>query len=78
MAIQRVTIGGLEDVLQYDDTEHEFAIETTEVISVGGMTSGPYPTALPVDADLLVFRDISNNNELTTCTFAQLKTYLGL
>lgn len=78
MAIKKVTIAGLEDVLQYDDADFSYAIETAETISVGGMVSGSYPTATPVDADKLVFRDVSNSDALTTCTFAELKTYLGL
>ncbi len=73
MAIRRVTIAGLEDVLQYDDTEFDYAVESTEGINVGGVTTGPMPAITPVDADLVVLRDVSNSEELSTCTIAQLK-----
>jgi len=73
MAIKRVTIAGLVDVLQYDDTEYGHAIETTETINVGGVTAGTMPAITPVDSDLIVLRDVSNSNELSTCTIAQLR-----
>jgi len=78
MAIRSIRVGPADNVLQWDDSDFATAIETTEGIDVGGIISGVLPTALPVDADLLIFRDISNSDALTTCTFAQLKTYLGL
>ena len=78
MAIKQLRIAGLEDVLQWDDAEFSNALETTETISVGGIQTSTMPAATPVDSDLLVFRDVSNDDELSTCTFAQLKTYLGL
>lgn len=73
MAIKILTIGGLEDVLQFDDTEYDHAIETTETISVGGVVAGSMPAITPDVADLIVLRDVSNSEELSTCTIAQLR-----
>ena len=77
MAIRRITIAGLEDVLQYDDNDFAFAIETTEVISIGGITYGDYGTKNPpIDADLAVFLDSTDSDATVTCTMAQLKAFL--
>ncbi len=77
MAIQRITIAGLEDVLQYDDNEYQFAIETTEIISIGGITYGDYTAKNPpIDADLLTFLDSTDSDANVTCTMAQFKAFL--
>ncbi len=77
MAIQRITIAGLEDVLQYDDNDFTFAIETTEIISIGGITYGDYSAKNPpIDADLTVFLDSTNSEATVTCTMAQFKAFL--
>jgi len=76
MAIKTVTIGGLEDVLQFDDGDFDYAVESESPISVGGIETGAMPAALPAIGDLIVFRDISNGNKLTTCTMAQLQTLI--
>lgn len=78
MALKSIRIGPADNVIQYDDGEFSSAIQTTESIDVGGIVSGALPTATPVDGDLLMFRDVSNGDAISTCTFAQLKTYLGL
>ena len=78
MAIKTVTIAGLEDVLQFDDGDCSFALESTEPISVGGMVSGAMPAIVVADADLIVLRDSSNGDALSTCTVAQLKAHFGL
>lgn len=78
MAIKRVTIAGLEDVLQYDDGEYSYAIETTELISVGGIEYGVSVGTKnpPIDADLALFLDSTDSDATVTCTMAQLKAFL--
>ncbi len=76
MAIKILTIGGLEDVLQFDDAEFPNAIDTTEPINVGGITTGAMPAITPENADLVVLRDVTNSDELSTCTIAQLSALI--
>lgn len=78
MAIKTIRLGSAENVIQYDDGDYDSAIEVEGTIVADNIEAGSMPSATPVDADLLVFKDVSNNDTLSTCTFADLKTYLGL
>ena len=78
MAIKQLRIAGLEDILQWDDGDFGNALETTETIVVGGIESGAMPAIVVADTDLIVLRDNSNGDALSTCTVAQLKAHFGL
>ncbi len=77
MAIKSIRIGSGDNIFQWDDGEFATAIETTEAIEVGGIiTGGTLPAAVPVDADEMVFVDVSSADELSVVTITDFKAFL--